>query len=137
MRQLLIATSVAAGLLLGGCSIPGINVEPNPVGGGLPQATVEREVTYRVTGDGQASITWMTVDAGAIGQESATGQVLPFEHREVFNEGLGLSYTALNVVAVGNESTTTIGCEILVDGEQVASQQSTGAFATVTCSVSG
>lgn len=137
MRQLLITGAAAACVALTGCSIPGVSVESNPLGGGLPQATVQREVTYRVTGDGQASITWMTVDAGAVGQESATGQALPFEQRELFDEGIGLSYTALNVVAVGNESTTSIGCEILVDGEQVASQQSTGAFATVTCSVSG
>jgi hypothetical protein len=130
----------AAGLLvlsLAACSFPGLSVESNPLSGGLPVPTQERTVTYRVTGDGVASVTWMTVDAGAIGQESATAQSLPFETTATFDEALGLSYTAFTVVAVGNEATTELGCEIEVDGETVSTQQSSGAFSTVTCSISG
>jgi hypothetical protein len=129
--------AVATVLMLAGCVPPGTSLETSPLGGGLPVTTVEKTVTYRVNGDGLAAITWVTVDAGSVGQESATQQVLPFEKRVQFDEGIGISYTAFTLVAVGDQDTTNLSCIIRVDGEEVASQQSTGPFSTVSCSVSG
>lgn len=137
MRRLLILAAVPIFIGVSGCSIPGLSVESNPVGGGIPVVTEEKSVTYEVDGDGLASINWMTVDAGNIAQESATQQALPFTKSITIDEGLGISYTALTVVAVGDQDTTNLSCIIRVDGEEVASQQSTGPFSTVSCSVSG
>jgi Protein of unknown function (DUF2510) len=90
-------------------------------------------ITYAVAGDSLASMTYMTVNGSDIGQESANQAPLPWSKAFTLEAG-PLTYTALSLVAIGDENTTNISCSITRDGEVVSKQRSTGPFATVTCS---
>ena len=96
-------------------------------------------VNYSVTGDGgTASISYWTYDNGNSGMESANGAPLPWsKDLTITNEGGIFDFTSMSMTAMGNDTTTTITCTITVDGEVVSTQTSTGAYAMVSCSVSG
>ena len=94
----------------------------------------DTSVVYSVTGAGTATISYTTVQNGDVGSESATAADLPFSKALTVTDGGLVSYTAMTLVAVGNENTTTITCTIAQDDIVISEQTSTGAFAAVSCS---
>jgi Protein of unknown function (DUF2510)/Mycobacterium membrane protein len=114
------STVLITGLMKGGSPISAIGAKTT-------------SITYAVAGDSLASMTYMTVNGSDIGQESANQAPLPWSKAITIEAG-PLTYSALSLVAIGDENTTTISCSITRDGEVVSEQQSTGPFATVTCS---
>lgn len=103
--------------------------------GGTTLGASPSRVTYMVTGDGLASVNYTTVDGSNIGQASANQTKLPWSKTVMVSGGL-LTYSALSVIAVGDENTTRIRCSIIRDGEVIAKQESSGPHASVGCSTS-
>ena len=90
-------------------------------------------MTYSVTGNGAPSISYTTMQNGDVGQESANEAVLPFSKTLTVTDGGALGFTAMTIVAIGDETTTTITCTITQDDIVISSQTSTGPYASVSC----
>ncbi|XVU22545.1 MmpS family transport accessory protein [Actinoplanes sp. CA-054009] len=84
-------------------------------------------VTYKVTGGTATSVTY----TGANGMEQVSDISLPYK-RDVQSKG----FTLASLTAQNGGQAASIGCEILIDGESKAKQESSGQFAIVTCTVS-
>lgn len=95
-------------------------------------------VVYEVTGDAtDSSITYSIGTAGSSGTEQANGQPLPFSKEFTVSAGGTFDASIFSVVALnGPDDAGDITCTITVDGEVVAQQTSTGAYASVSCSSS-
>lgn len=93
----------------------------------------ESTIVYTVEGTGTASVTFMTVQAGAVIQQSLSGTTLPFTKSMTVASGGGSTHSALTLVAVGTDATDTLSCTITRDGSVVAEQTASGPFAAVTC----
>ncbi|WP_162239369.1 MmpS family transport accessory protein [Plantibacter sp. Leaf314] len=102
-------------------------------------AIKEVSVVYEVNGTAtDASIVYSTYTAGTNGTEQATGQALPFIKELTVTAGSDTDFTAFSLIATnGAEDTGSVSCKITVDGDVVAEQTSTGAYASVSCSASG
>jgi hypothetical protein len=102
-------------------------------------AIKEVSVVYEVNGTAtDASIVYSTYTAGTNGSEQVTGQALPFIKELTVEAGGDTDFTAFSLIATnGAEDTGSVSCKITVDGDVVAEQTSTGAYASVSCSASG
>ncbi|MGK9147721.1 MmpS family protein [Plantibacter flavus] len=106
------------------------------------EASVEadRDVTvlYEVTGASTASsITYATFTDGNSGTEQANDQVLPFTKELTIKAGGAFDYSSFYLLAMnGADDAGDISCKITVDGQVVAEQTSTGAYASASCSAS-
>lgn len=91
-------------------------------------------VVYEVTGGAEAnSVTYSTYTNGQSGTEQATNQMLPFSKTVEGTKGWS-SYT---LTAQNGNTDTDLTCKISVDGKEVATQTSHGAYAVVTCTSTG
>lgn len=86
---------------------------------------------YRVTGKGEVSINYGTIDGG--GMSSSTVDATPPWSKtiEVTDEGMMFSPT-LGVTALSTDG--QVACEIVRDGEVVSSQDASGDYASAHCS---
>ncbi len=99
-------------------------------------AHVKHTVVYSVTGTGQASdITYATVQEGAgqSGEAQVTNANLPWS-KTITASGL---FTAFDVSASAGADGGTVTCTITEDGNQLATNTATGAFASADCSATG
>ncbi|GAA1480342.1 hypothetical protein GCM10009624_07820 [Gordonia sinesedis] len=88
----------------------------------------EVTVTYRVTGEGTASVTWTDQNFNTAQESNAQ---LPWE-KEVKVSGLG---KIASLTVTNNESDSARStCEILVGGQVKYTQTATGPFASASCS---
>jgi hypothetical protein len=130
-------------LLLTGCvwtdaePVPLVPTVPGPEES-PPDARTPRSSTivYSVEGTGTASISYTAVQAGSIVQQSSSGTPLPFTKAMTVSGSESVEATVLTLIAVGNQDTDAMTCTIMLDGEVVAEQASSGPFATVTCNAS-
>jgi len=108
----------------GGCAalVTGASVAVNNAN------TKKHTVTYSVTGDGTADITYGTYANSAAGTSQATGQALPWT-KTFAASGLFNLYTVGATISTG----TTVTCSITVDGKVVSSRTATGQFANADC----
>jgi hypothetical protein len=109
---------------------------------GASDATTEvtgNVVTYQVTSDAATAgnVTYMTFDSTGAGQQQATDAALPFSQDIALEEGTLFSTSIFSLVAQASAESTTITCTVLHNGEVVATNTSTGAYAVVTCSGTG
>jgi len=93
---------------------------------GMPNMQAGRKVTYEVVGSSAYAnnVTWSTQQ----GQQQDTEASLPWSR--IFTTGSGFQSF---VVLAQNSGSGYISCKITVDGKVIASQTSTGQYATVTC----
>lgn len=97
------------------------------------EAKTTKTVEYRVEGTGKAtSISYFTVDNGQSQQSQETDAALPWTKTVEISEGGHFNYQSLTLSAQAGASGGTITATILVDGEQVAQNSSSGAYAVVT-----
>jgi hypothetical protein len=94
--------------------------------------TKQHTVSYSVTGDAPADITYDTYANGNSGIEQATGQTLPWT-KTIVASGL---FNIYNVSATAGTG-TTVTCSITVDGKIRSQHTSTGQFANVICDATG
>jgi hypothetical protein len=100
------------------------------------EAAKSHSVVYTLSGDStDADVTYSTENNGTFGEESANGQTLPFT-KTITVKGSSDSFTFNDFTLTGINGTTgtTITCAITLDGKTIATQTSTGQFASVTCS---
>jgi len=102
-------------------------------------ANKEISIVYEVNGTAtDASITYSTYSAGSSSTEQSSGQALPFIKELTVKAGQQYDFASYSLQAQnGAEDTGSVSCKITVDGDVVAEQTSTGAYATVSCSASG
>jgi hypothetical protein len=103
------------------------------VGTAVQESTTPVSVAYDVTGGTASSITYSTYTNGQSGTEQATNQTLPFTKTVTGTKG----WSSYSLTAQNSNEDTDITCAISVDGKQVATQTSHGAYALVTCSSTG
>ena len=99
-------------------------------------AHVNHTVVYSVTGSGQANdITYATLQEGSgqNGEAQVTNVNLPWT-KTITASGL---FTAFNVSATVGAGGGTVTCTITEDGQQLATNTATGAFATADCNSAG
>jgi hypothetical protein len=108
----------------GGCAafVTGTSVAVNDAN------TATHTVTYLVTGNGTADITYGTFSNGATGTSDANGQGLPWTRTFTASEPFNL-YTVGATVLAGTE----VSCSITVNGKVVSSRTATGQTANVEC----
>jgi hypothetical protein len=99
-------------------------------------ANVTHTVVYTLTGDStDATATYSTFTDGKSAQEQATGQKLPFSKTITAKGGSdSLSFNSFTLSGTNGADGTDITCDISVDGKSIATQTSSGAYASVTCS---
>jgi hypothetical protein len=93
---------------------------PNPGAGGV--------ITYEVTGDGPAAITYLRDDAS--GAQRVTDAKLPWRVEVPVAE---TSYLVSVIASRTGTSEGTLTCRVLVDGQEVLTKTNDGRFATVVC----
>jgi hypothetical protein len=138
--KLIGAAVIVATLALAGCSSHAGSGGGVAVDSSSPSASPSsagRTVLYEVTGGGTADISYFTLNNGQSGSESANGAALPWSKQLTIAKGGTFSFSSLTLTAIGDANTTTISCDIKVDGVVKAQQTSTGAYSTVTCNASG
>ena len=86
-------------------------------------------ITYSVTGDGPADITYDTFTSGNTGSEQANGATLPWT-KTLTAKGFFSIYS----LGAQLNSGTTISCSITLDGKVISNHTSTGQYANVDCS---
>jgi hypothetical protein len=93
-------------------------------------------VIYDATSDaGTArSIICMTLNNGGAGQEQTIDAPLPFTNEVTLEDGGLFSSSIFSLVAAASAEATTISCKITANGDVIAEQTSTGAYAVVACS---
>lgn len=136
MRNPLVIAAAAAFALaaLTGCSSSGSASTDTATDAPADAAADGRSILYEVESDGEtASVTWMSVDGGSVGQQQDTAAALPWSDTITVDDGL-FSSSVFSLVAQASETATTITCRITVDGEVVSEQTSQGAFSVATCS---
>jgi len=99
------------------------------------EAAVERTLVYEVTGTStDASVTYSTFDGSTAGTEQATAQALPFTKELQVQTGGDFTFQSFTLTGSnGADDTGDITCRITLDGEVLAEQTSTGAFASALC----
>ena len=125
--------------VLTGCSS---SAAPKSDAGAVDVPVVEAEtstgntVIYDVTSDAgtAGSIIYMTFKNGGAGQEQTTDAPLPFTNEVTLDDGGLFSSSIFSLVAAASAEATTISCKITANGEVIAEQTSTGAYAVVACS---
>lgn len=98
-------------------------------------AKANHTVVYSVTGTGQASITYATLQQGSgqNGESQVTNVPLPWT-KTITVSGL---ITAFSVTANAGPSGGSVTCTISEDGNQLSTNTASGAFATTSCSSAG
>ena len=86
-------------------------------------------ITYSVTGDGPADITYDTFTSGNTGSEQANGATLPWT-KTLTAKGFFSIYS----LGAQLNSGTTISFSITLDGKVISNHTSTGQYANVDCS---
>jgi uncharacterized membrane protein len=86
-------------------------------------------VTYSVTGQGSASITYDTSTGAGVSSENANNTPLPWSKDVVIS---GLLKTP-NLIATLGADGGTVTCEISVNGQMLKTATSSGPFASATC----
>lgn len=117
-----VATSVATAAAPAGVAAPAAPVAAEPA------AKSGTTVVYEVTGPSKASVTYTKE---GFQMEQVTSAKLPFRKELQFSDEVS-AFTGLSIVAQ-NAGSGDITCRILVDGKEVASSTSSGAYAVVTC----
>ncbi|WP_104126625.1 MmpS family transport accessory protein [Cryobacterium sp. Y57] len=137
----LVTGILLSSFVLTGCS----SAAPGVDDGAAPAADVatseaatatNNTVTYEVTSDAATAgnISYLTFNDGSSGQEQATEAPLPFTNEVTLEDGGLFSSSIFSLVAQASAEATTISCKITVNGEVIADQTSSGAYAVVTCS---
>ncbi|WP_346279955.1 MmpS family transport accessory protein [Pseudonocardia sp.] len=88
-------------------------------------------VTYVVTG-GQATAGNVTFGTEGFQTAQISGVALPWTHDVPWSEKPG-QFSGLSLLAQNGPENSTLTCQILVDGQQVATNTSSGPYAIVTC----
>lgn len=102
-----------------------------------PTAAPTVTITYVITADGPISnTTFGNMVDGKMGQEQANDVSSPFTKEYVFTEEeLSGAFDSFVVTAQAGEGATTISCQIMANGRELAKKQtSTGPYAVVMCS---
>lgn len=94
-------------------------------------AAAGHTVTYQVTGPAKASNVTYTKEGFQMEQVSSAK--LPWSKDLTFKDDVS-AFSGLSLVAQNGGTSGDITCKILVDGKEVASSTSSGAYAVVTCS---
>jgi hypothetical protein len=102
--------------------------DPTDEPGAPPSGTGGGVVTYEVTGDGPASITYLK--GTRVGNEVEGSATLPWQVEVEVEESTFL--VSLIALRKGSED-GSITCRVLFNGEEVVSNTSEGPFATVAC----
>lgn len=100
-------------------------------------AATTHTVVYSVSGAAQdADVTYSTFTNGTSGTEQSSSTPLPFTKTITVNGSKdSLSFNSFDLSAMnGAVDTGTISCTVTVDGKTIASQTSSGSFASVNCS---
>lgn len=93
---------------------------------------VARALVYEVTGSAtDATIVYSTLDGANSGVDQASGQSLPFTKELQVDSGVVQAFTVTATNGADDEG--DIACRITLDGETVAEQTGSGAFASVVC----
>jgi hypothetical protein len=86
-------------------------------------------VTYKVLGSGRGLVTYMKE---GFQQEQVSGAKLPWSKDLTFKDDIS-AFSGLSLVVQHSSGGGDITCKILVDGKEVSSSTSSGAYAVVTC----
>ncbi|PPF78785.1 hypothetical protein C5B96_14175 [Subtercola sp. Z020] len=125
------AGAIAAGFTAGleRAAAPTVSAEPS-------RAPVDHELTYRISSDAPTAttITYSSTVDGTLAEEQAKDAALPWIKTLDITDGGGRNYDSFALTATAGTGGTKISCAILLDGEQISHQTSTGAGASVTCS---
>ncbi|MGA1838252.1 MmpS family transport accessory protein [Herbiconiux sp. 11R-BC] len=99
---------------------------------GTPVALV-----YQVDGTGsEVDISYAAYDSGYSVTRQETAQSLPFEKDYSVSLGGAATYDTYTITAVNGASGGDVTCRILLDGQVLIEQTSTGAYATASCTAS-
>lgn len=106
------------------------------------KAARERHVTYIVEADGPIGvITYTNFVNNKMGQEQSSDEVMgPVTKVYTFDEsafGGRYSFWSLGVIAQAGTGTSKITCRILLNGNELSSQASTGQYSVVSCNAGG
>ncbi|MGD8166695.1 hypothetical protein ACEXOS_005690 [Herbiconiux sp. P16] len=114
----------------------GVTVHSNPA---LPAPDGESvPLVYQVDGSGSdATITYTTYTDDIPGAEQLTGQALPFEEDLTVKVGAQHTYNSYTLTATNGASDGDVTCRIVLDGEVLISQTSSGPYSTASCTASG
>jgi hypothetical protein len=98
-------------------------------------AAAEHVVTYTVTGDStDSTINYSTYTDGASGSEEASSAKLPWTKEEkITGSSEGLKFNSFTLSAMNGQTGNEITCEIKLDGKVIASQKSSGQYASAVC----
>jgi Mycobacterium membrane protein len=120
---------IAVIVLFGGCGIAVIG-SVGVVSKSISDASNKvHTITYSVTGDGPADITYDTFTNGNAGSEQANGASLPWT-KTLTAKGIFSVYSLGAQITSGS----TVSCSITLDGKVISSHTSTGQYANVECS---
>lgn len=128
---------IAAANSGGSTSAPSTSASPassTSAGGGgqeaAPAAAEGHTVTYQVSGPAKAGNVTYTKEGFQMEQVSEAK--LPWSKDLTFKDDVS-AFSGLSLVAQNGGSKGDITCKILVDGKEIASSTSSGAYAVVTC----
>jgi hypothetical protein len=106
---------------------------------GSPDGVVDAEIplVYQVDGTGSdVDITYTVSADGVETTEQVTSQRLPFEEDFDVAFGGADTYASYTLTAVNGADDGTVICRIILDGRILVEQESSGAYATASCTTS-
>ncbi|MDN5856199.1 MAG: hypothetical protein L0K86_25825, partial [Actinomycetia bacterium] len=95
-----------------------------------PAAAAGHAVTYQVSGPAKAGNVTYTKEGFQM--EQVSNAKLPWSKDLTFKDDI-TAFSGLSLVAMNGGTGGDITCKILVDGKEIASSTSSGAYAVVTC----
>jgi len=124
---------IVVGAALGGGknkNAPATVAQPGAASAAAPATqTAGHTVTYKVLGSGSGLVTYTKE---GFQQEQVNGAKLPWSKDLTFKNDI-TAFSGLSLVVQHSRGGGDITCKILVDGTEVSSSTSSGAYAVVTC----
>jgi hypothetical protein len=111
----------------------------NAVSSSLKVGAGTHTVEYSVTDDkgGKADITYDAINGSGNDKSTQATYSVPFDKKETFKSTGTFDISSFSLLAQSkSESSTTITCQIKVDGKVVGHGTASGSFATTSCSAS-
>lgn len=105
---------------------------------GIDGSTRQISLIYQVDGSGSdVTVSYSTYTDGVTATQQQTGQSLPFEQEYSVGTGGAATYNSYTLTATNGADEGDVTCRIILDGQVVVEQTSTGAYATASCTASG
>ncbi len=107
-------------------------------GSSIDGSTREISLVYQVDGTGSdVTVSYTTYSGDVTATQQQTGQSLPFEQEYTVGTGGAATYNSYTLTATNGADEGDVTCRIILDGQVVVEQTSTGAYATASCTASG